>query len=60
LDTDLKTETGIEFTVSNLRLSLSNNMKLLAECFEKLSPERELEFPGKAPKLASTILRNLA
>lgn len=41
-------------------VSLHHDMRLLADAFEKLKPERKLQLPEKEPEFASIVLKNLA
>lgn len=48
-------------TAQQLSAALSHDMGLLAECFERLAPERKFKLRAdKAPELASEILRRFA
>ena len=40
-----------------LAVGLGHDMSILAQCFERISPTRELQLPGEQPALASEILK---
>jgi len=64
--TRMNVDQAMKGTVSLLDIMLINNliahdMGILAECFERIVPDRELRMPGKQqPELASKLLRRVA
>lgn len=47
-------------TMTSLKNGVAHDMKLLADAFDVFAPKRQLQLPGQAPELASSVLRRHA